>query len=164
MVVNNKFFVHRIDLFAPIKPCPMLWIVVRPFDFSSQCILRIWYPMPWYNLFLCNRPLNYISNCIIYRNPSLGLMTKIRVCKGAGQEWAWESQFMFSGVQESMKEWTPTFPSELSLWELESQWTLKSLEGDCKGQNELNWKVFYIIGNFLERRCLKWACMTHLGF
>jgi hypothetical protein len=26
----------------------------------------------------------------------------------------------------------------------------------------LNWGVIYIIRKFLERRCLKWACMTHL--
>jgi len=53
-------------------------------------------------------------------------------------------------------------PSELSLWELKSQWTPKSLEGDCRGQNSLDWKVPYIIGNILEHRCLKLVCMTHL--
>jgi hypothetical protein len=26
----------------------------------------------------------------------------------------------------------------------------------------MDWRVFYIIGKFLERRCLKWARMTHL--
>jgi hypothetical protein len=45
-----------------------------------------------------------------YRNPSLGLTTKARVCKGAGQEWAYESHFMLMGVQESVREWTPTLP------------------------------------------------------
>jgi len=32
------------------------------------------------------------------RNPSLGLMTKTRACKVAGQEEAWESHLMFPGV------------------------------------------------------------------
>ncbi len=42
------------------------------------------------------------------------------------------------------------------------QWTPKFSEGDCKGQNSLDWKVSYIIGKLLECRCLKWARMTHL--
>jgi hypothetical protein len=96
------------------------------------------------------------------RNPSLGLATKARVCKGAAQEWAQESHFMLQGVQESVREWTPTFPSELSLWELESQWISKSSQGNCRCQNSLNSKVPHIIENLLELRYLKWACMTHL--
>ncbi len=27
----------------------------------------------------------------------------------------------------------------------------------------MDWKVLYIIGNFLELKCLKWACMIHLN-
>jgi hypothetical protein len=70
---------------------------------------------------------------------------------------------MFPGVQENVKEWTHTFPSELSFRELESQWIPKSLEGDCKGQSSLNWEFHYIIGKLLKLKFLKWACMTHLG-
>jgi len=61
-----------------------------------------------------------------------------------------------------VKEWNITLPNELSLWELESQWTFKSLESDYRGQNPLNWGVLYVFGKLLEPRCLKWACMTHL--
>ncbi len=46
----------------------------------------------------------------IYRNPSLGLTTKARVCKGAGQEGSWESHFVLSGVQKNVREWTFTLP------------------------------------------------------
>ncbi len=74
-----------------------------------------------------------------------------------------ESHFMFLGVQESVREWTFTLPSELSFWELESWWTPKFLESDCRGQNPLDWGVPYIIGKFLECRCLKWARMNHLN-
>ncbi len=73
-----------------------------------------------------------------------------------------ESHFMLSGVWERVREWTPTLPSELPFWELESQWTPESSKGDCKGQNSLDWKVPYIIENLLEHRFQKWACMTHL--
>jgi hypothetical protein len=31
-----------------------------------------------------------------------------------------------------------------------------------QGLNPMDWKVLYIIEKFLEHRCLKWACMTHL--
>jgi hypothetical protein len=61
-----------------------------------------------------------------------------------------------------MREWTPTLPNELPLWELESWWTFESSKGDCRGQNSLDWKKIYIVEKLLERRCLKWACMTHL--
>jgi hypothetical protein len=100
---------------------------------------------------------------VICRNPNLGFTTKVRACKGASQKWAQESHFMLLGVQESVKEWTPTLPNELPLWELESQWTPEFLEGDCRGQNSLDWKGPYIIGKILELRCLKCARMTHLG-
>jgi hypothetical protein len=70
---------------------------------------------------------------------------------------------MFLEVWESVKEWTPTLPNELSLGELKSQWILEFSRRDCRGQNPLDWEVHYIIENLLECRCLKWAHMTHLG-
>jgi len=75
---------------------------------------------------------------------------------------AWGSHFMLPGVQKNVKEWTLTLPSELPFWKLESQWTPESSEGDCKGQNPLDWKFLYIIGKILKCKCLKWARMTHL--
>jgi hypothetical protein len=50
----------------------------------------------------------------------------------------------------------------LSLWELESWCTPKFSEKDYRGQNPLDWRVLYVIGKFLEHRCLKWIRMTHL--
>jgi hypothetical protein len=79
------------------------------------------------------------------RNPSFGLVTKARACEGAGQEWARESHFMLLGVQESAREWTFTLPNERQPWELESQWTPKSLEEIYKGQNSLDWEFPYIM-------------------
>jgi hypothetical protein len=75
---------------------------------------------------------------------------------------AQESHLMLSRMQESVREWTFTFPIDLPLWELNSWWTLKFLEKNRKSQNPLNWKVHYIIGKLLKHRCLKWAHMTHL--
>ncbi len=67
-------------------------------------------------------PINPLWLLTLCRNSSLGLATKARACKGVGQEWTQESHFMLLGVQKSAREWTPTLPSELPFWELESQW------------------------------------------
>jgi hypothetical protein len=40
--------------------------------------------------------------------------------------------------EEECEGMNPTFPNELPLWELESQWTPKFLENDFRGQNSLN--------------------------
>jgi len=85
-------------------------------------------------------------------NPSLGLATKARAYKVVGQK-----------RKESVGEWTFTFPRELPPWELESWWTPKCLENNCRGQNPMDWKVLYTIGKLLKRRCLKWVCMTYLN-
>jgi hypothetical protein len=45
---------------------------------------------------------------------------------------------------------------------LDSQWIHKFLEGDCRGQNSMDWRLLYIIRKLLKHRCLKWAHMTHL--
>jgi hypothetical protein len=39
--------------------------------------------------------------------------------------------------------------------------TLESSQHHCKGQNSSPWKVIYIIGKLLKRRCLKWARIAH---
>jgi hypothetical protein len=65
-------------------------------------------------------------------------------------------------MQKSVREWTLTLPSELSFWELKSQWIPKFLEGNFRGQNSLDWRFLYIIEKLLECKCLKWAHMTHL--
>jgi hypothetical protein len=42
------------------------------------------------------------------------------------------------------------------------KWTFEFLEHNCKGQNLLVRRVFYIIEKLLKRICLKCARMTHL--
>jgi hypothetical protein len=72
----------------------------------------------------------------------------VRAWAKRGCEWVWE--------------WTLTLSSELQFWELESWWTPKSLESNCKGQNTSHWNFLLIMGKLLKHRCLKWAHMTHL--
>ncbi len=61
-----------------------------------------------------------------------------------------------------MREWTLTLPRQLPLWEMESRWTSKNSENNWRGQTSMSCGVIYIIGKLLERRCLKWAHITHL--
>jgi len=93
---------------------------------------------------------------------ALGLRPKQGLARVQDKTGAREAHLILPGVQESVREWTLTFPSELPLWELDFWWTFESLGSNCKGQNPLEWKVLYIIGNILKLRCLKWARMTHL--
>ncbi len=65
-------------------------------------------------------------------------------------------------MQKSGRKWTLTLPRQLSLGELESIRTPKSLRSNCKGQNPLDWRVFYTIGKILKLKCQKWAHITHL--
>jgi len=57
---------------------------------------------------------------------ALGLRPRQGLAKVWAKYEAQKSHFMLLGVQESVREWTFTLPSELPLWELESQWTPKS--------------------------------------
>jgi len=97
------------------------------------------------------------------RNPSLGLMTKVKVGNSAGQEWSPGVTFHVPKSVGKCEGMNPTLPSELPFWELEFWWILKSLEGDEKGYKSFNWRIPYTIEFFLQLRCLKWAHMTHLG-
>jgi hypothetical protein len=97
----------------------------------------------------------------MWRNPSLGLTTKARVCKVAGQEGNRESH---THSWECERVWgnEPSHPQGVSLGELESRWTPKFSEDNYRGQNSIVWGVPYIIGKLLERKSLKWARITHL--
>jgi hypothetical protein len=63
---------------------------------------------------------------------------------------------------ESVREWAFTLPRQLPLGEMESRWTTKTPESDCKGQTSMDCGVLYINGKLLKRRYLKWARIAHL--
>jgi hypothetical protein len=95
-------------------------------------------------------------------NPSLGLATKTRACKGVSQVWrprvtshALKSVGECEGMNPHTPKWAPTLGVRVPT---DSQ----ILESNCKGQKLLDWSITYIMRKLLERRCLKWACMTHL--
>jgi hypothetical protein len=95
-----------------------------------------------------------------WRDPSLGLATKVTKVKGL-QGWRPKgSPRVTPHAPGSAKEWgemNPHTPKGVQPWELESQCTLESSEGDFRGQNSMDGRLFYIIKKLLERRCLKSA-------
>jgi hypothetical protein len=96
------------------------------------------------------------------RNPSLRLATKAKGLQGCGPRLSSGVAFSCPGSAKECEGKNPTLPSELPCWELESRWTLECSESDYKGQNPMARGVIYIIGKLLKRKCLKWACITHL--
>jgi hypothetical protein len=66
-----------------------------------------------------------------------------------GVQRVWGNEPSHSQVNSHVRNWSPKWPSKFS-------------ECNFRGQNPLPWRVFYIIGKILKRRCLKWACITHL--
>jgi hypothetical protein len=52
---------------------------------------------------------------------ALGSWSKQRFAKVQAKSEAWESNFMLPGMWESVREWTSTLQTKLSLWELESR-------------------------------------------
>jgi hypothetical protein len=68
------------------------------------------------------------------------------------QEWkrVWRNEPSHSQVNFHLGGWSP-------------KWTPESSKSDCRGQNSMDWGVYYIIEKLLELRCLKWTRMTHLN-
>jgi hypothetical protein len=88
------------------------------------------------------------------------LRPKQRLVKVRVKNEAQESHFMLSRVWENEPPHSQV-NSRLKNWS--SDGLPKSSKGNFRGQNSLDWKIPYTIGNLLKRRCLKWAHMTHLG-
>jgi hypothetical protein len=119
----------------------------------------------------CVKTHNTRGRNFLCRNPNFGLATKAKGLQGCGPRRSPrvtshtpEIVRKCEGVWGSMREWTLTFkfPRQLPLWEMESRWILETSERNFRGQNSMAYDVLYIIGNLLERRCLKWALITHL--
>jgi len=71
---------------------------------------------------------------------------------------AWESHFILPRVWEM-------WGNEPSHSQMSSHFGSWRFNGLLNFQRviALYWRIFYIIRKFLEPKCLKWSCMTHLG-
>jgi hypothetical protein len=77
-------------------------------------------------------------HCGIVATLALGSQPRQRLARVQAKREVWESHFMLMGVQKSVREWTLTLPTELSLWELEFWWTLEFSESNYRAQNSLD--------------------------
>ncbi len=85
-----------------------------------------------------NEELKGQHNIIDVPTPTLSSRPRQGLAKVRAKIEARESYFMLLGVQVSVRECTPTLPSELPLWELEFRWTFGSSKSNFKGQNPLD--------------------------
>ncbi len=124
----------------------------------------MWLQAYWVTMVLSNYP-HYIFQCYTLhltsyqnlhecRNLSLGLATNTKACKVAGQKEAREWRKVWRNEPSHSQE-------SFHFGSLESPWIPEFSKGNYKGQNPMNWWVFYIIEKLLKRRRLKWARMTH---
>jgi hypothetical protein len=104
----------------------------------------------------------FMYHMVFVATLALGSQPRQRACKVASQEGSSGVTLHAPGSVKSVREWTFRLPMQLPLWEMESQWTPESSEGNCRGQNSMDRKVLYIIEKILELRCLKWARIAHL--
>jgi len=81
---------------------------------------------------------------------TLGSRPRQKACKVVGQKEAQEWKKM-SGNEPSHSQ------GNFHCGNLEFRWTHESSKRNDRGQNPMDWKVFYIIENLLKRRCLKWV-------
>jgi hypothetical protein len=102
------------------------------------------------------------SMCTKCRNPSFGLTTKAKGLQRYGPKGSLGVTSHIPGSVRKCEGVNPHTPKAIPLWEMESQWTPKTSESDFRGQNSLPCGVLYVIGKLLERKCLKWARITHL--
>jgi hypothetical protein len=94
---------------------------------------------------------------------ALGSWPKQRGLQGCGPRRSLGVTQHAPGIVRKCEGMNPHTLKGIPLWEMESRWIVESSKGNCRGQNTMAWGVLYIIKNFLEHRCLKWALMTHLN-
>ncbi len=82
--------------------------------------------------FLTSNKLTIVATLALGSRPREGLAKVQAKCEGR------ESHFMLMGVWESVREWAPTLPNELPLWELESRQTPASLKSNFRHKKPLD--------------------------
>jgi hypothetical protein len=95
-------------------------------------------------------------------NLNLGLTTKARGCKVAGQEGDAGALHMLPGVQRVWGNEPSHSQVNSHVRSCSLERTPKFSECDCRGQNSSPRRILYIIGNILKSRFLKWVHIAHL--
>jgi len=155
---NRNLFDHFFNPFIS-EPWKIMYFYKSIFFIGSYCSsIVVSFTL---NSIMC--PI-IIASCGQYcHNPSLGLTIKARAYKGVVQEWSLGVTFhapksvgKCEGMNPHTPKWSPTLGVEILM-------DSKTFKRWLQGSNSLDWRVTYIIKKILERKCLKWARMTHLG-
>ncbi len=93
---------------------------------------------------------------------ALGSRPKQGVARLRAKKETWESLHMLPRVQRVWGNEPSHSQGNSHVGSSSPKWTPKFSECNCSGQNSLPWKVVYIVGKLLKRRCLKWACIAHM--
>ncbi len=120
-------------------------------------LLKILYPTNWQEIWSGV----FLNKMIIVATLALGSRPRQGFARLRAKR---EAKSPTTYSQECEKVWgnEPSHPKGVPHWELESQWTPKSSEGDCRGQKFMAWGVLCINGKLLKLRYLKWARIAHL--
>jgi len=96
------------------------------------------------------------------RNPNFRLVTKAKGLQGCGPRESLEvtshtsgSVGKCEGVNPHTPKATPTLGNVIPV-------DSRNFIERFRGQNSMSCGVFYIIGKFLKRKCVKWDCIAHL--
>jgi hypothetical protein len=129
-------------------------------------------PTLWVALWACAHPckltlLAYSFGAKVSFSPNVATLTlgsrpRQGVTRLQAKRETWESLHMLLGVQRVWRN-EPSHSevnSHVGSWSPE--WTLKSSERDCRGQNSLPQTILCVIKNLLKCKCLKWARIAHL--
>jgi hypothetical protein len=96
------------------------------------------------------------------RNPNFELVTKTRVARLWAKRETWESHHMLPGVQRVWGNQPSHSQVNSHGGSWSPKWTLENSKSNFRSQNSMACEILYIIENLLERKCLKWARITHL--
>jgi hypothetical protein len=117
-LINSVIFATIEPLYHAFTPHETIFVktFMRVFGLtpsSFTCMITLSHKSKWANKsinckacsFKCFMNLKKTYCDIWCRNPSLGLVTKARACKGAGQEWSLRITFHALGVKECERVW-----------------------------------------------------------
>jgi hypothetical protein len=147
------------------------WNITYIFNYTSTLIIITYilptYYLPTYVLIiidtLCTCYLFiFVTYIYIVANLALGSQPRQGVARLQAKRKTQESHHMLPRVQRVWGN-EPSHSkvnSHVGSWK--PKWTPKPLKHNCRGQNPSSLRVFYIIGKVLERKCLKWALISHL--
>jgi hypothetical protein len=100
--------------------------------------------------------------CVVVATLTLGSQPRQGIARLCAKRKTHESHHMLPGVQRVWGNEPSHSQVNSNVGSWSCKWTPKSSKRNFRDQNPLPCIVLYTIGKLLKRKCLKWACITHL--